>query len=132
MNTTVNGSSAIMFTMENFGDWLLERLKEKNMSQSELARIAGLSKGTISNLINGTKGAGQDSLRAIAIALKLPPDLVFEKAGVLPIKPELSPIKRALLHAAEGLPESDLQLALSLLEQRQEYYKKNPQAKPAK
>lgn len=132
MNTTVNGYSAIMFTMENFGDWLLERLKEKNMSQSELARIAGLSKGTISNLINGTKGAGQDSLKAVATALKLPPDLVFEKAGLLPQKPELSPIKRALLHAAEGLPESDLKLALSLLEQRQEYYKKNPNAKPSK
>lgn len=132
MNTTVNGSSAIMFTMENFGDWLLERLKERNMSQSELARIAGLSKGTISNLINGTKGAGQDSLKAIAIALKLPPDMVFEKAGVLPSKPELSPIKRALLHAADGLPDSDVQLALSLLEQRQEYYKKNPGTKPAK
>lgn len=132
MNTTVNGSSAIMFTMENFGDWLLERLKEKNMSQSELARIAGLSKGTISNLINGTKGAGQDSLKAIAIALKLPPDLVFEKAGILPQKFELSAIKRALLHAADGLPESDVKLALSLLEQRQEYYKNNPGAKPTK
>lgn len=132
MNTRVNGSSAIMFTMENFGDWLLERLKDKNMSQSELARIAGLSKGTISNLINGTKGAGQDSLKAVAIALKLPPDLVFEKAGVLPQKIELSAIKRALLHATEGLPDSDVQLALSLLEQRQEYYKKNPGTKPAK
>lgn len=75
---------------------------------------------------------GEQALTAIAHALRLPPDLVFEKAGILPPKPELSPIKRALLHAADGLPDSDLQIALSILEQRREYYKKNPGAKPAK
>lgn len=116
--------------MENFGDWLLEQLKKKNISQSELARIAGLSKGTISNLINGTKGSGEESLIAVAQALNLPHDLVFEKAGKFPPKPELSPIKRALLHVAEGLPDSDVELAISILEQRAEYYKKNPSAKP--
>lgn len=132
MNTTVNDMSMIMFTMENFGDWLLERLKEKNISQSELARMAGVSKGTISNLVNGTKGAGQDSLTAIAHALKLPVDLVFEKAKLLPTKNELSPIKRKLMHLAEGLPDSDVEIAVALLEQREGVYKKNPSAKPAK
>ena len=128
----VNDISAIMFTMENFGAWLLEQLKEKNISQSELARTANLSKGTISNLINGTKGSGQDSLIAIAHALKLPTDLVFEKAGLLPPKIELSPIKRKLAYLAETLPDSDIEIAIALLEQRFEFYKKNPSTKPAK
>jgi len=118
--------------MENFGDWLLERLKEKNISQSELARMAGVSKGTISNLVNGTKGSGQESLTAIAHALRLPVDLVFEKAKLLPPKPELSAAKRKLLHLADGLPDTDIEIAIALLEQREEFYKKNPQAKPAK
>ena len=118
--------------MESFSDWLLKELKERDMTQSDLAHIAKLGSGTISNIMTGTRKVGQETLTKIAHALQLPPDLVFEKAGVLPQKTELSPIKRALLHAAEGLPESDLQLALSLLEQRQEYYKKNPQAKPSK
>lgn len=118
--------------MENFGNWLLEQLKSKNMSQSELARIAGISKGTISNLINGTKGTGPDSLTAIARALKLPVDLVFEKAKMLPSKTELSPIKRKLAHLAEALPDSDIEMAIALLEQRDTYYKKHPEAKPAK
>ena len=121
-----------MFTMENFGDWLLKQLREKQISQSELARLAGVSKGTISNLINGTKGAGQDSLSAIARALHLPAELVFEKAGVLPPKQELSPIKRAVLYLAQDLPDSDLQMVLALLEQRTDYYKQHPEAKPAK
>lgn len=120
-----------MFTMENFGDWLLEQLKERNISQSELSRAAGISKGTISNLINGTKGKGPDSLTAIAHALKLPVDLVFEKAKMLPSKPGLSAIKRKLAHVAEELPDSDIELAVTLLEQRQEYYKKHPKARPA-
>lgn len=132
MNTTVNQASAIMYTMENFGDWLLKQLKDRNISQSELARLAGISKGTISNLINGTRGAGQDSLSAIAHALKLPPELVFEKAGILPTKPELSPIKRALIHLTQDLPDSDLEMVIALLEQRSEYYKKHPQTKPTK
>ena len=96
MNTTVNQASAIMYTMENFGDWLLKQLKDRNISQSELARLAGISKGTISNLINGTRGAGQDSLSAIAHALKLPPELVnieWEKLGLMKFVPveELAP-----------------------------------------
>lgn len=132
MITTVNHISMIMFTMENFGDWLLERLKEKNISQSELARMAGLSKGTVSNLVNGTKGAGQDSLTAIAHALKLPVDLVFEKAKLLPVKTELSPAKRKLMYLAEILPDSDIEIAIALLEQRESVYKKNRQIKPVK
>ena len=118
--------------MENFGSWLLNVLKEKNLSQSELARMAKISKGTVSNLINGTSGIGQDSLIAIAHALKLPPELVFEKAGLFPPKIELSPIKRKLAHLAEKLPDSDLEMVIALLEQREDYYKKNPQAKPVK
>ena len=89
-------------------------------------------KGTVSNLINGTKGAGQDSLTAVAHALRLPPELVFEKAGILPPKTEPSSIKRKLVHLAEDLPDSDVELVIAMLEQRQEYYRKNPSAKPSK
>lgn len=94
--------------------------------------MANIDSGVVTRLLKAEREAKPDTLSAIAHALQLPVDLVFEKAGVLPPKPELSPIKRALLHAAEGLPESDVKLALSLLEQRQEFYKKNPNAKPAK
>ena len=132
MITEVNDFCVRIFTMENFGDWLLKELREAKISQSEFSRRSGLSKGTISNLINGTKGAGQDSLIAIARALKLPTDLVFEKAGLLPPKVELSPIKRKLAHLAENLPDSDLEMVIALLEQRQNYYKKSQSVKPAK
>lgn len=114
-----------------FNDWLLTKLKEKEWSQADLSRASGLTTAAISKYING-RIPDTDALKKIAHAFRIPNETVFEQAGLLPQKTELSPIKRALIHAAEGLPESDLQLALSLLEQRQEYYKKNPGAKPAK
>lgn len=113
-------------------EWLKNELIGRKWKQADLVRESNLDSAVISNIINGKRNAGETTARAIAKALNLPVDYVFEKLGILPPKTELSPIKRALLHAAEGLPESDLKLALSLLEQRQEYYKKNPQAKPSK
>lgn len=118
--------------MENFSKWLDGQLKERNWKPADLSRESGLASAVISNLLNGHRNLGEKTGKAIARALKLPVDLVFEKAGILPPKTELSPIKRALLHASEGLPDSDVQIALSILEQRQEYYKKNPGAKPVK
>lgn len=118
--------------MERFSNWLLDELKKREMTQSDLARLAKLGSGTISNIMSGNRKVGQDTLTAIAHALKLPVDLVFEKAGLLPPKVEASPIKRKLAHMAEGLPDSDIEMVIALLEQREDYYKKNPQAKPAK
>lgn len=112
--------------MENFGDWLLEQLRRRNISQSELARISGVSKGTVSNLINGTKGAGQDSITAIARALRLPPEEVFRRAGILPPVPNkdlqdaeilertsrMTPAqKRAVLAFISSLEAGDIQPA---------------------
>lgn len=118
--------------MERFSEWLLKELKDRDMTQADLSRIAGLGSGTISNIMIGNRKVGQDTLAKIAHALKLPPDLVFEKAGILPPKRDLSPIKRKLAHLAESLPDSDVETAIALLEQRDEYYKKNPGAKPAR
>ena len=71
-----------------------------------------------------TKGnAGPKSLTKIALGLNLPLDYVFEKAGLLPRKSDLSPIQRTIVHLTEGLPDSDLELTVVLLYQRRNYYK---------
>lgn len=115
-----------------FNDWLIQQLKDKDWSQADLHRASGLTSAAISKYING-RTPDEDSLRKIAHAFKLPVELVFEKAGLLPPKPELSPIKRKLIHVAESeeLADSDVELAITLLEQRLELYKRNPKAKPA-
>jgi len=118
--------------MNKFGSWLTEELKKRDMNQSDLARASNITTAQISRIISGTRGVGEQALTSIAHALRLPPDLVFEKAGILPPKTELSPIKRKLAHLAEDLPDSDVEMAIALLEQRDAYYKKHPEAKPAK
>lgn len=119
--------------MNKFSDWLLEKLNEKGWSQADLARASGLTRATISYYI-GPKSKKPDdaALRKIAKAFNLPIDLVYEKVGILPPKPELSPIKRALIHLAESMPDSDIEVAIAVLERREEYYKKNPSARPVK
>jgi transcriptional regulator with XRE-family HTH domain len=95
---------AKMFSVETFGDWLLNELNKQGWSQNELAKRAGISHGTVSNIINGNKGVGQDSLIAIARALKLPADLVFRKAGLLPPAVDIDEAAEALLHKIMNLP----------------------------
>ena len=114
-----------------FNDWLLSLMKENDWSQADLARKTNLTRATISNYIAG-RIPDEVALRKIARALKLPPDLVFEKAGLLPPQTELSLTKRKLLHLAKELPDSDIEMVIALLEKRQEFYKLNPQIKPVK
>ncbi len=78
-----------MLSMENFGDWLLKELENRNWSQSDLVKAAGISRGTLSNIISGTRGIGEKSLIAIANALNISPITLFRKAGLLPEAGEL-------------------------------------------
>lgn len=115
-----------------FGEWVRQQRTQHQWTQADLARESGLYRSLINNIENGVSESAPKTLSALARAFGFDAQYLFELVELLPPKTELSPIKRALLHVSEGLPDSDLQLALSLLEQRQDYYKKNPGVKPAK
>lgn len=66
-----------------FNDWILSQLKDRGWSQADLARSSGLTRGGVSNYING-RIPDEKALRKIAKAFKLPPEAVFRAAGVLP------------------------------------------------
>lgn len=104
------------------------------MSQSDLAHLCGVTSAQISRIISGERKPGEKTLLGIAKAFKISPEIVFEKAGILPPSSEkgLSPVVRELLQLAIGLPDSDLEMVIALLNQRDNYYKKNPKAKPEK
>ena len=67
-----------------FSDWLIQELNARDWTQADLARASGLTTAAISRLISGSRGAGPETCTAIANALKLPPEFVFRKAGLLP------------------------------------------------
>jgi transcriptional regulator with XRE-family HTH domain len=102
--------------MEKFGSWLLEELDQRNMSQADLVRECKITPSQISQIISGKRNAGIKSLINIAQTFKLPLDYVFEKAGLLPSNSDLSRTQRTLINFAKGLPDSDLELAIVLLE----------------
>ena len=109
--------------MKTFDSWLLKEINKHDWSQSDLARSAGLHRAVIHKVINGTSKPTPKTLNAIAHALCIPPELVFEKAGLLIPSSELSANERTLIHLAKGLPDGDLEMVFALLKQRHDHYK---------
>jgi transcriptional regulator with XRE-family HTH domain len=101
--------------MENFGDWLREELKDRGMSQKDLAVRSGITPAQISRIISGSRGAGEESLSAIARALKLPLETVFRAAGILPKRNAISEKREEAYHVINGFPEHDLDTVIAVL-----------------
>lgn len=108
-----------------FSNWLQNEIKIRNISQAELARRSNITPAQISRLLSGDRNPGDDALLGIANALQIQPEIVFEKAGILPPSSEknLPPLRRKLLKLTEGLPDSDIDMIIAMLEKRHEITK---------
>ena len=69
---------------DNFANWLQNELDKRGWNQAELARKSGAKTASISRVMTGTRNIGPDLAISIALALGLPADIVYEKAGLLP------------------------------------------------
>jgi transcriptional regulator with XRE-family HTH domain len=96
-----------------FNDWLLERLKELDWSQADLARGSGLTRSVISKYMTG-RIPDEAALRKIAKALHIAPESVFRAAGILPPAPEKDPVIDEITHLARSLPPEDVQDLIDL------------------
>jgi len=93
---------------KSWSDWLMEKLNEKNWSQADLARAAGRSRAVISKYVVGNfKNPEPAVLVDIAKALKLPPEDIFRKAGVLPSQKNGSPTIEEANYLLQQLSEED-------------------------
>lgn len=68
----------------HFGEWLKQELDKKNITQSELAQMIGVHPPQVSRIISGERSTTNETLVAIAHALKISPITLFRKAGLLP------------------------------------------------
>ena len=50
----------------DFVDRLLEYMKENNLKQTDIAKLSGLSRGAISNIISRNRGANDKLLQALS------------------------------------------------------------------
>jgi transcriptional regulator with XRE-family HTH domain len=77
-----------IITMEALVIWIYEELDKRDWRPADLARKAGLSTGSLSNILKGNRKAGPEVCRAMAEALGEPPEKLFRLAGLLPPLPE--------------------------------------------
>lgn len=104
--------------MDKFTEWLAGELKKRNWRQVDLVRAANLDSAVVSNLVNGKRGPGEDTCRAIARAFGYPPEEVYRAAGLLPPVSEADAWKERILHLAEQFPEEEHDDLIAYIEMR--------------
>jgi transcriptional regulator with XRE-family HTH domain len=114
--------------MNEFRDWLLQEMKSRNWGIPELSRIAHVSRGAIGNVLRGERKPGPDLCKAFAHAFKIPPEIVFRKAGLLPPVPgenqkveEINEITRQLIEPGQDDLLQYARLRLRIQEDRGQY-----------
>lgn len=104
-----------MFSVEStFRDWLNNELNKRGWTQSHLAQVAGLSRGTLSNITSGSRGIGQETCNAIARAFQIPPEIVYRAAGLLPPKNDRTQLIEELEDVLRKLPPEDQEEILQI------------------
>ena len=66
----------------SFAYWIAGELRDRQMTQAEFARRAGLSSALVSNWVNGTRQPSIQSAQSIAEALDVDVKLVLTKMGL--------------------------------------------------
>lgn len=101
-----------------FAGWLRAELKQREMSQADLVRASGLSPAAVSRIMTGTRAPGLAACRAIAKALRLPIDVVYKNAGLMPISSERNRRRETIEFLAEQLDDKEYQELLDYIEFR--------------
>lgn len=123
--------------MIDFGNWLLVEMEKRDLSQAELARRAGINQSTISLVISGKRGVGEDLCTALAKAFGIPIETVFRAAAILPHQPGTDEDFEELKHLFSQMTDEEQEeflatgrLKLELRNKRGEL-RETTQARPA-
>ena len=100
-------------------------MKSREMTQADLARAAGVSKGAVNHVINGNRQPGIDFCRGIAKAFQLPEETVFIQAGLMTPKsdydPEWEEWKLMLSKLSDENSDTLFAIGRTLLEKQENY-----------
>jgi transcriptional regulator with XRE-family HTH domain len=86
-----------------FAEWLQSELDKRGWSQSDCARAAGLNRAVINKLLNGKSKPQPRTLLAIARAFKIPIEIPYRAAGLLPPNPEGDERLEELIHVFKSI-----------------------------
>ena len=93
--------------MSKFSDWLEQELKERGMSQSELARKAGVTRAAINGVLSGARGPGVNLIKGIARAFNIPAEEVFRHADILPPSVTKNELIERIINELRDLPHEE-------------------------
>lgn len=102
-------------TMSKFSDWLEQELKEQGLTQSELARRAGVTRAAINGVLSGARGPGVDLIKGIAKAFNIPAEEVFRRADILPPTVTKNELVERILLEMEDLPKEERENVLEYI-----------------
>ena len=109
-----------MATNIDFAEWLTNELAVKGWDQAELSRRSGITTAHISRIMTGQRHPGSEALSGIARALRLPPEELFRRAGLLPPKRGVTADDQAryndMLEAVRSLSPDGQKLLFEILE----------------
>jgi transcriptional regulator with XRE-family HTH domain len=101
--------------MSELNDWLHEELNSRAWSYSELARRAGISQASVSNVLKSKQTPGLEFCKGMAVALDTPLDRVLRMAGHLPPLLPAVEQEREAVRLFRALSEQMRAAALSIL-----------------
>src|SRR5574338_1702630 len=89
-----------------FSEWLQNEMNKRGWSQSDLARAADLNRAVINKLLNGKSHPQPPTLEAISRALKIPIEITYRAAGLLPVNPENDDAIEEAIHVLKRIQSS--------------------------
>lgn len=86
-----------------FSEWLQAEMDKRGWSQSDLARYADLNRAVINKLLNGKSHPQPPTLEAISRALKVPIEMTYRAAGLLPENPDNDDAVEEAIHVLKSI-----------------------------
>lgn len=86
-----------------FSEWLQTEMDKRGWSQSDLARYADLNRAVINKLLNGKSHPQPPTLEAISRALKIPMEIIYRAAGLLPSNPDNDDTIEEAIHVLKSI-----------------------------
>jgi transcriptional regulator with XRE-family HTH domain len=87
----------------DFSEWLQAEMNKRGWSQSDLARAADLNRAVINKLLNGKSHPQPTTLESISRALKVPIEIIYRAAGLLPANPNNDDAVEEALHVLKSI-----------------------------
>jgi Plasmid maintenance system antidote protein len=100
----------------NISEYIVNKLKEENLTQADLARGTGMTTGGVSMLINETRKPSPESLLTLAKFFREKPEKLYRIAGYLPEPTEGSPTLEEINYKISLLPIEKQQIILDLVD----------------